>query len=224
MNFRRMMLLIGSSRKKGTSFSFGRTIKTLAEQQGFQVELEFIHDYFEGNKSLSDIRSALAQCHTIGLVTPMYVDTLPAPVIWFMEEITSAADGSLAGKQLFVVSQCGFPEIYLLRPSLESCRLFARKNSMLWLGGVGYGGGAIIDGTFLEDFGKKGRKITEAFRLLVEDVARSQMIRPEVPQILTVRFPRIFYGFLAVYLNRRTQKIAAKYGKDVRGPIFNDDE
>ena len=224
MNSRRMMLLVGSPRKKGTSFSFARTIKTLAEQQGFQVELEFIHDYYEGNKSLSDIRSALAECHTIGLVTPMYVDTLPAPVIWFMEEMTSAADGRLAGKQLFAVSQCGFPEIYLLQPSLESCRLFARANGLVWLGGIGYGGGAIIDGTYLEELGRKGRNITAAFRLMVEDIALGRPIRPEIQKILTIKFPHIFYGLLAVYLNRRTQKMAAKYGKDVRGPIFNDDE
>ncbi len=215
----RMILLVGSPRQKGTSFSFARTIKILAEEQGFQVELEFVYPYYEGIKPFSDIQALISVCNTVGMVMPMYIDTLPAPVIWFMEEITRTMKKQLAGKKLFAVAQCGFPDVYLLQPSLESCRLFARSNGMVWLGGVGYGGGAIIDGRFLENLGRKGGNIIKAFRMMVEDIAEGHIIHRRVQQILTVKIPRFLYGFIAAYLNHRIRKVAVKFGVTLNGSV-----
>ena len=45
---------------------------------------------------------------------------------------------------------------------------------MQFLGGLGYGGGAIINGALLEDLGKKGEKITSGFKLAVDSIVRGK--------------------------------------------------
>ena len=221
MESMRMTLLVGSTRKKGTSFSFARTIKQLAEHRGKPTGIIYVIDYYDQHRDVSELRTVLQDSDTIGLVMPMYVDTIPAPVIWFLEKISSQFTDELAGKAMFAVSQCGFPDATLLEPSLESCRLFAISHWMDWLGGIGYGGGAIIDGTFVEELGKKGEAITRGFSLAVDDIIAGRKIRPEARELLTARVPRLAYRPLAMFLNYRSRKLAKKYGvKKIKGRVL----
>ncbi len=47
---------------------------------------------------------------------------------------------------------------------------------MRWLGGLAYGGGAIIDGIPLKELGKKGERILSVFRLAFQNILRDQKI------------------------------------------------
>lgn len=215
-----LLLFVGSPRKKGTSYSFARTIKMLAEEMGRAVEIVFIIDYYDEKENISDLTNILHRHNTIGLVMPMYVDTLPAPVIWFLEQLSEKLKDGLSQKRFFAVSQCGFPDVNLLQPSLESCRLFAISNEMYWTGGLGYGGGAIIDGAFLEDLGKKGETITLGFEMALKDIFSDRTIRKEAQDIITVKIPKLIYWPLAVYLNHQSKKKARKYGiRKLGGPV-----
>ena len=143
---------------------------------------------------------------------PMYVDTLPAPVIWFLEKLTVDCQQELKGKKLFAVSQCGFPDVTLLQPSIESCRLFAHANEMIFLGGLGYGGGAIIDGALMDNLGSKGKKLTANFKMAVDDIADGKIIQKEVQDNITIKIPKIAYWPLAAFLNYKNRKSARKLG------------
>lgn len=217
----KIILFVGSPRKKGTSFSFARTFKKLFEYRGATSDIEFIIDYYDGKAAFSGLKTVLADIDAIGLFMPMYVDSLPAPVVWFLKKVTLDFQSELRGKSLFAVSQCGFPDVTLLQPSLESCRLFAQANTMKWLGGLGYGGGAIIDGALMEDLGKKGENLTASFRMAVEDITERKSIRPEVQKRITVRIPKIAYWPLAAFLNHRTRQAAKKVGvTKIKGKVL----
>lgn len=212
MNKKRLLLLNGSPRKKGTSFSFARTIKMLAEDAGHIAEVIHIIEYFNGQKSLDDLKIIILHSDIITLVAPVYVDTLPYPDIWFFEKLSSEFSNELYGKSFFAIGQCGFPDITLCQPLLESCRCFAEATGMKWLGGLGYGGGAIIDGALLENLGNRGKKITSAFKLALEDVFQGKKISSKPQDLLKVRIPKIFYRPLAAFLNHRVRKTARRYG------------
>ena len=70
---------------------------------------------------------------------------------------------------------------------------------MQFLGGLGYGGGAIINGALLEDLGKKGEKITSGFKLAVDSIVRGKKylaehrkrLPPEFRKCCTGRWPPI---------------------------------
>lgn len=215
MSRKQLLLLNGSPRKKGTSYSFARTIKALAEDGGHTAEIVHIIEYFDGAKELENLRQMIAESQIIGLTSPLYVDALPYPVIKFFEMIASEYSQELRGKSFFAIGQCGFPDVTLLEPLLGSCQCFAAATGMQWLGGLGYGGGPMINGTNLEELGKKGGKITSAFKLLLEDVTHDRLITPQVQPALTNDVPKILYGPLAAYLNRNARKEARKLGRDL---------
>ena len=207
-----VLAINGSPRKNKTSYSFGRTMKILTEELGNTAEIIHIIEYFDGEKSLENLRNIIIQSDIIALVAPLYVDTLPYPAIWFFEKLSSEFKNELNEKSFFAVGQCGFPDITLCQPLIESCRCFAEETRMKWLGGLGYGGGAILDGALLENLGKKGEKITFAFKLAIEDVFQGKKISSKSQELLTIKIPKIFYHPLAAFLNHRARKNARKYG------------
>ena len=86
---------------------------------------------------------------------------------------------------------------------------------MRWLGGLGYGGGALIDGTPLEKLGRKGKKITSAFAFALDDIVEGKSISPRVQDQLTVKIPKILYRALAAFLNYRKKREAYSHGVSV---------
>ncbi|NPV71045.1 MAG: hypothetical protein HPY55_10430 [Firmicutes bacterium] len=215
MKAQRLLIFVGSPRKKGTSYSFSQTIKALAEESGHNAEIVYVIDYFDGKQSFDDLKSIVSQSHVIGLVTPLYVDTLPYPVIWFMEQPATNLRNELKGKSLFAIGQCGFPDVTLCGSLLESCRYFAESAQMSWLGGLSYGGGPIINGAPLESLGGKGRRISSALKLALEDVLDGKTISSRAQQLIAERIPKALYFPLAVFLNYRARKTARSLGTDL---------
>jgi hypothetical protein len=212
MEVKRLILLNGSPRKIGTSYSFSRTISKLAEDKSIFTELVHIIEYFDGTKDFDDLKDLLSQSDIIGFIQPLYVDALPYPVIWCFEKLFNESKNVLQGKNCFAIGQSGFPDITLCDPLLGSCKLFATATGMNWLGGLAYGGGAIIDGRLLENLGGKGRKITKALNLSLESILLGKEIPIEAQTLLTIKIPKLLYLPMALILNQRSRSAAKKLG------------
>ncbi|GIM29739.1 hypothetical protein CPJCM30710_24050 [Clostridium polyendosporum] len=92
---------------------------------------------------------------------------------------------------------------------------------MKWLGGLAFGGGSILNGAALEDLGKKGRKITSAFKLALEDVFGDKKICSKAQEVLEIKMPKVFLRPVAIYLNHLIKKTARQYGvKDVGRRVY----
>ena len=209
---KKLVLLNGSVRKRNTSYSFARTIKQLAESGGHSAEILNVIDYFSDKEKLKDLTNKLDESDIAGLVTPMYVDWLPYIVAWLFERLAADNTDALHGKYFFAVAQCGFLDIDLLRPSLESCRFFARSTGMKWLGGLAYPGGAAINGALMEDLGKRGEAITSGFRLALDEIVLGKQIRAAAQDMITMKVPRFIYRPLTWYFNYLSKKKARKQG------------
>lgn len=209
---KKMILLNGSPRRKKTSFRFSQAIQNQAKLRGVETEIYHIIDAFESSEQLDKMIGKMEGADYLGLVTPLYVDYLPYPVLWFMEESIKREIRVKSGAKFFAIAQCGFPDVRLLDPILGACEIFAKKMKREWAGGIGYGGGAILDGIPMEDLGKKGEVITHAFSMMVEDLINDQKIREDVQTEMTVEIPRLLYRPLAFYLNHRSKQIARENG------------
>ena len=209
---KKIVLLNGSVRKRKTSYSFSRTIKQLAESDGHSAQILNVIDYFTGKENLEDLVNKLNESDIVGLVAPMYVDWLPYPVAWLFERLAASNTNVLRGKYFFTVSQCGFLDIDLLRPSLESCRFFARSTGMEWLGGLAYPGGALINGAIVESLGKRGEKITAGFKLALDEITVGKQIPAAAQDIIAMKVPRFIYRPLTWYMNYMCRKSARKKG------------
>lgn len=221
MNKKRIVIFNGSPRKKGTSYSFASTIKKLAEDDGNTAEIVHIIEYFDGVKDLDSLKSIISQCDIISLSTALYVDTLPYPVIWFFEKLSSEFSNELRDKSFFAVAQCAFPDVTRCEPLLGSCRCFTEATRMKWLGGLSYGGGVLIDGALLDNLGKKGKKIIFAFKLALKDVIQGKKISSQPQKLLTIKIPTILNYLMAAFMNLRIRMRARKNGvMDIERKVY----
>lgn len=225
MSSKKLLILNGSSRKNGTSYSFARTIKMLAEVQANRTEIIHIVEYLEEEKSIENLRTLLAESDVLCISSPLYVDSLPYPVIWFFEKLLEDFKDEIEGKSFFAIAQCAFPYSVLLNTLLNSCRCFADEAGMKWLGGLGYGGGVMINGAHLEEIGKKGEKITLAFRLALEDVLQNNQISSKPRELLNTDLPNILSRPMAFLLNQMAKRNAKKRGlsiEDLKRKVYLD--
>ncbi|HYF92482.1 MAG TPA: NAD(P)H-dependent oxidoreductase [Symbiobacteriaceae bacterium] len=221
LKVKRLLLLNGSPRKQGTSSSFARTITALAAEAGCATEIEHAYDYYDGRRSLGALRELIAGADLIGVVAPLYFDTLPGAVVWLFEQLFREMRTELEGKALFAVGQGAYPFAALMQPLIGSCRCFAEATGMQWLGGLGYGGGVLLDGARLEDIGAKGRRIIKAFRLALNDLLARRMISPEPQEQLLVRIPKFLFRPLTALLNYRVRSLARRHGvPDLGGQVY----
>ncbi|BES65645.1 hypothetical protein SANA_20840 [Gottschalkiaceae bacterium SANA] len=209
---KKMLLLNGSPRREKTSYRFAQAIEKQAINRGIEVEINHIFDFFNSPQKLAEVVKKMEDVDYLGLVTPLYVDYLPYPVLWFMEECIKQDIHVKAGAKFFAVAQCGFPDERLLDPILGACEIFAKKMKREWAGGIGYGGGAILDGIPMEELGKRGVAITHAFSMMMEDLLNNEEFRDEIYSEMRVQIPRLLYRPLAFYLNHRSKQIARKNG------------
>ncbi|HYF84728.1 MAG TPA: NAD(P)H-dependent oxidoreductase [Clostridia bacterium] len=212
MSGKKLLLLNGSPRKSGTSYSFARTMKQLAESFGNDVEIIHAIDYFDGKEKIEHLSQLIAQNDIIAMSAPVYADFLPYHDIWLLEKLTEECAKELKGKAFFAVGQCGFPDITRIEPLIDACRFFAEDTGMNWLGGLAYGGGPMINGALLEDIGKKGEKITSGFRLALENVFKGEKISIDAQKCITMDIPPIMYWPLVIFMNQMTKKQAREAG------------
>jgi multimeric flavodoxin WrbA len=214
MMAKKMLIFNGSPRKAGTSFRFAETIRDLAEEAGCRGEIFHVIDCFDGKCDFGDVCDKMTQSDILCLVAPLYADTLPYPVLWFLEKLAGEYGNELRGKGFCAVGQHGFPDIAVCGPLLATCQCFAAATGMQWLGGLAYGSGAMLNGTPLTELGRKGEKITAAFKLALDEIIAGQPIGPQ-PQAMLKQagaIPRIFYGLIAAYLNSKARKTARELG------------
>lgn len=212
MNTKKFLLFNGSCRKKGTSFSFTRTIKKLTEENGDTAEIIHVIDYFDGKEEMFQLKKIIGESDVIAMVAPLYSDALPYYDIWFLEKLASECRQQLKGKSFFAIGQCGFPDITRNEPILNTCRFFSEEVEMKWLGGLSYGGGPMINGALLEDLGKRGEKIILGFKLALQEVLVGRPISSRSQELITVKIPKLLYRPLAAYLNYNTRKLARANG------------
>lgn len=212
MSGKRILLINGSPRKNGTSYSFARTFKLLAENGGNEADIISAVDYFEGRETIEELRKLLAEKDIIAISAPLYADTLPYHDIWLLEKLCCNCGNELRDKTFFAVGQSGFPDITRLEPFIDACRFFAEDAGMKWMGGLAYGGGAMINGAKIEELGKKGAKIIASFSSALENVLKGEMIDKHSQELITVKIPKLLYRPLVAYLNSNAKKLAKESG------------
>lgn len=97
----------------------------------------------------------------ITLAFPLYIDSLPAPVIKAMELIKEERDRLEPKKSnnFIAIVNNGFPEASQNTTVLRICRVFAKECNFLWKGGIMLGGGGAIGGVALQERGGMVRNI-----------------------------------------------------------------
>jgi hypothetical protein len=167
---RRALLLVGSPKtRKSTSNSLGGYLFEQLSARSIQTETIYLHTVLRSTSKMQALLDAVDAADLVTLAFPLYVDSLPAPVIEALERIAAHRQGrDQSHRQLFAaISNCGFPEAY-------QTVTFARQAGFEWGGSLALGGGEMIDGASLVEAGGKSILIRKALDLAAEALAQGQ--------------------------------------------------
>ncbi len=183
----RVLLLIGSPKAaRSTSGALGSYLARRLQERGLLTRKIRIRSALRSESGLESLLEAVDRTDILILAFPLYVDSLPAPVIRAMERIAhrrSRTGGTRAGMVALV--NCGFPEARHNETALEICCTFASEAHFNWLGGLSVGGGGAINGKPLEKLGAMGRNIRRALDLAAAALAEGKAIPPEALELMS---------------------------------------
>jgi len=178
---RRALLLVGSPKtRKSTSNSLGTYLYEQLGAQSIQTETIYLHTVLRSPDKMQALLDAVDAGDLVTLAFPLYVDTLPAPVIEAMERITTHRKShDRTHRQLFAaIANCGFPEAFQCNTALANCDLFAQGAGFTWAGGMSLGAGHMLDGVPLVE----GGGMTMLMRQNLEQAAKALAQGQAIPQ------------------------------------------
>ncbi|MBN8579599.1 MAG: NAD(P)H-dependent oxidoreductase [Anaerolineae bacterium] len=189
---KRAVLLVGSPRtKKSTSASLGEYLFEQLNQRGVEIQTFHIYTILNSPAKMDKLFAELDSADLVVLAFPLYVDTLPAPVITLLERIAIHRKTNPTSARFAAIANCGFPEAHHTDNALAICAEFARQNGLGWLGGLALGAGeGIVHGTPLRDLGGRAIPIKKSLELAAESLlqgkpipqsARNLLARPIIP-------------------------------------------
>ena len=187
VEIRRALLLVGSPKtRKSTSNSLGGYLFEQLSARSIQIETIYLHTVLRSPAKMQALLEAVTAADLVTLAFPLYVDTLPAPVIEALERIAAQRPGrDQTHRQLFTaICNCGFPEAQHNANALAVCETFARQAGFEWAGSLSLGGGEMVAGAPLAQLGGMTIMMRKALDLAAEGLAQGQSIPQAAQDIL----------------------------------------
>lgn len=201
----RALLLVGSPRThKSTSYSLGGYLIDQLGKNNIQTETVFIHTTTHSAERTKAMLNGLDAADLVLLAFPLYVDSLPAPVMNTLEIIAAHRANRSESKphQLFAaVSNCGFPEPDHTVTALAICENFARLTHFEWAGSLALGAGeGMVHGTPLNELDGRVIPLKKALDLAAQSLAQGMAIPSQAQALISKPFiPSWLYRALGVY-------------------------
>jgi multimeric flavodoxin WrbA len=206
---RRALLLVGSPRGDASvSAAIAAHLGALLGERGLAVTTEHARGCLRRDPELRRLGEAVREADLVVLASPLYVDSLPAPVTEVLERLAGqrALDGGPRPRLVAIVNS-GFPEAVHNDTALGICRQFAGEARLDWAGGLAVGGGGMLAGGPLAEQGGRARNAVRALALTADALAKGLAVPAEAERLArTLPIPRWLYQLLAERGFRRDAK------------------
>lgn len=226
---RRVLLIIGSPKRlQSVSASLGAYLLEQLERRGFSGETVSIQRTFtraQGfrasalDKPSDESWLTLDNADLVVLSFPLYIDSIPAPVIKAMEHIADRGRSNASKEQrLMAMVNSGFPEPCHSDTALAICRRFARDAGFLWTGGVAVGGGGALRPERLQNQGGMARNAMRALESAAEALADGKTAEElGVDRSVKTLIPAWAYVLAGnAYWKKRARRHGVRAGLDAR--------
>lgn len=186
IEIRSALFLVGSPRtRKSTSNSLGGYLLERLIAHSVQTETIHLHAVLRSPEKMQALFDAVDAADLVTLAFPLYVDSLPAPVIEALERIAAHRQSRETRQPLFTaIANCGFPEAHNNANALAICETFARQAKFRWAGSLSLGGGEMAQGLPLAQSGGKTVRIRRSLELAAEALGQGQAIPKEAQDIM----------------------------------------
>jgi len=181
---KRVLLLVGSPKGPGKSVSeaLGAYVIEKMEVRGWSSETISIRTSLQLDEGRAALLKAVKTADLIILSFPLYVDSLPAPVIRAMELI--AEHRSKKNARFAVIANCGFPEAQHNKVVIAICRRFAHASGLEWAGGLALGMGGAVSSQRLKEQGGMVRNIVKSLDLTVDGLVEDRPVPDEAIRLM----------------------------------------
>jgi hypothetical protein len=169
------------------------------KSHGVETEVIQIYTSINSRQKTQAMIDAVNNADLTVLAFPLYVDSLPAPVIAALEKISSSRTSSRS--KFAAIANCGFPEAHHNDTALAICAEFARQSGFEWMGSLALGGGeGLVHGTPLHEMDGRTTPIKKSLELAAEALANGQPI-PQSARDLLARpiIPNWMYKLFGVF-------------------------
>jgi NAD(P)H-dependent FMN reductase len=192
----RVLFLVGSP--KGSRSTSEVLAAYLAGQLNLlEVETSrlFVQRALKSDDARAALLAAAGQANVLVFVCPLYVDSIPAGMIRGLEFL--AAHPIAHPRKVMALVNSGFPESHQNDTALAVFHQFARETGMDWIGGLGLGMGAAIDGKPMDNLGGMTRNLKQALEITAQELAAGRAV-PDAAVRLLARplMPRWIYLFM----------------------------
>ncbi len=205
-----VLLALGSVRPpRSNTESIAAFLRAALEGAGLHVAEVEAQTWKEADPDLpAEATAAVAACDVVVVVTPVYLDTLPAPALRMLGRLRDALASRPAGRRIacYAVAHSGYLEPAHKGPALETCGHFARAAGLDWQGGLGFGGTSPIAGRPLEALGWMTKNLRKCLGLLAGTIASGEPIPPRLAKSAGRSPIPLPLWLLVPLLNRMTRK------------------
>jgi hypothetical protein len=187
--------------------------------RGVACEFHSLAPAVESEERAAAMLDAVDGADVLVFSLPLYVDQLPAPLVWTLERIAERRKQSHPDSRPWVAAivQSGFPETHQNRLAIEIVRRFAEMSGFRWAGGLAMGMGGALGG---QAGGKREGMLRNAFRgldLAADALSEGRPIPEEAISLFGGKLmPRWLYLLIAGY---GWKKQARKHGKRKQAKI-----
>ena len=182
----RALLLVGSPRlEKSSSSSLGTYLFEQLQQQGVETETISLYKAINTAARMDALRDGIDRADLVVLAFPLYVDTLPAPVISVLETFVAHCRQKSKRTRFTAIVNCGFPEASQNTNAIAVCAEFARSAGFEWMGGLPLGAGeGMVRAQSLRQLGGQGRTLRQALESAAEELADGQPVSDKSRELL----------------------------------------
>jgi NAD(P)H-dependent FMN reductase len=206
----KLVMIIGSPRlKHSTSYAIADYLKNGLSKQGWTVDILFAHQAITNETTMEELLIKTDQTDIIGIIFPLYVDSIPGPLIQVLETMSEHMTKK-TDQKIFTIVNSGFPEPHQSQLAVDMIENFSKECQDTFIGGLTIGAGGVIGGKPIEQIKHRSKRLMTALHLTIQDLVETQTISERAVQILSKPiFPKILYN---IFANISWAKRSKKYG------------
>ena len=220
--FSSALLLIGSPRGiNSNSESLGGYLSARLRERGVPTFKIYVHASMATEQGHQQMLKAIGDSDLVIMSFPLYVDSIPSPVIAAMESIVAhRREDCDRPKKLVAIIQCGFPEALHNNTAMSIVKRFAKEAGMEWAGGLALGGGEVIGRKSLEDAGRMVRNICASLDMTATALANGEDVPEDAIKLMEKKVvPMWLYFFVGTRNWKKTAKENGAQGKLYNRPF-----